>query len=188
MDYYRHDSADVHEGAQIGAGTRIWQFCYIMEDVQIGKNCNIGAYVFVESGVRIGDGVKVKNNVALYKGVELENDVFVGPNAVFTNVPNPRSFIERKTEFKPTIVKRGASIGANATIVCGLTIGEYALIGAGCVVTKDVPAHALVVGNPGRVAGYVCKCGRKLKGEKDAYFCDVCGGSFILTGSGNNGI
>ncbi|MCM1185643.1 MAG: N-acetyltransferase [Lachnoclostridium sp.] len=180
MDYYRHDSADVHSDACIGAGTHIWQFCCIMQGVQIGQGCNIGAYVFVETGVKIGNGVKVKNNVSLYKGVELEDDVFVGPNVVFTNVINPRSFISRKSEFRPTIVKKGASIGANATVVCGHTIGEYALIGAGTVVTKDVPSHALVMGNPGRVTGYVCECGEKLQKREDRYVCDICQKHFIL--------
>lgn len=180
MNYYQHSSADVHEAAEIGEATHIWQFCCIMEGVHIGKNCNIGAYVFVETGVKIGDGVKIKNNVSLYKGVELENDVFIGPNVVFTNVINPRSFINRKAEFRSTIVKKGASIGANSTIICGHTVGEYALIGAGTVVTKDIPAHALVVGNPGRVVGYVCECGEKLQKEESAYVCNVCHKHFML--------
>ncbi|MBO4980796.1 MAG: N-acetyltransferase [Lachnospiraceae bacterium] len=178
MDYFLHESAYVHKDARIGAGSRIWQFCCIMEGAQIGEHCNIGAYVFVEKGVKIGNGVKVKNNVSLYSGVELEEDVFVGPNVVFTNVINPRSFIERKSEFRPTIVKKGASIGANATIVCGHTIGEYALIGAGAVITKDVPPHALVMGNPARIAGYVCKCGEKLTRQQDQYVCAVCRESY----------
>lgn len=180
MNYYQHESAIVDAEAKVGEGTRIWQFCNIMGNTAIGKNCNIGAYVFVESDVRIGNGVKVKNNVSLYKGVELEDDVFIGPNAVFTNVINPRSFIERKSEFRPTIVKKGASIGANATIVCGHTVGEYALIGAGTVVTKDVPPHALVVGNPGRIRGYVCECGENLQKEEEKYICPRCGKQFFL--------
>ena len=179
-NYFQHESAIVDAGASVGEGTRIWQFCNIMDNTKIGKNCNIGAYVFVESDVKIGNGVKVKNNVSLYKGVELEDDVFIGPNVVFTNVINPRSFIERKAEFKPTIVKKGASIGANATIVCGHTVGEYALIGAGTVVTKDVPPYALVVGNPGRIRGYVCECGEKLQKTEEKYVCAKCGKEFSL--------
>ena len=174
MNYFLHESAYVHKDACIGAGSRIWQFCCIMEGTQIGKNCNIGAYVFVEKGVKIGNGVKVKNNVSIYSGVEIEDDVFVGPNVVFTNVINPRSFIEKKNEFRPTIVRKGASIGANATIICGHTIGEYALIGAGSVVTKDVPPHALVMGNPARITGYVCKCGEKLTRQQGQFVCSVC--------------
>lgn len=174
MKYFGHESAYIHAKAQIGENTKIWQYCNVMEDVEIGTDCNIGAYVFVEKGVRIGSGVKVKNNVSLYTGVVLEDDVFVGPNVVFTNVINPRSFISRKDEFRPTIVKKGASIGANATIVCGHTIGEYALIGAGTVITKDVPAHALIVGNPGRQVGFVCTCGEKLRGDDNGYYCEQC--------------
>lgn len=175
MSSYQHETAIIHENAQLGENTRVWQFCNIMDDVVIGDHCNIGAYVFVEKGVRIGNGVKVKNNVSLYSGIEIEDDVFVGPNVVFTNVINPRSFIERKAEFRPTIVKKGATLGANATIVCGHTIGEYALVGAGTVVTKDVPPHALVVGNPGRIVGYVCKCGEKLLMHDHEYVCSACG-------------
>lgn len=175
MGYYKHESALIDEEAVIGDGTRVWQCCCIMRESEIGDNCNIGAYVFVENGVKIGKRVKVKNNVSLYTGVILEDDVFVGPNAVFTNVLNPRSFIEKKSEFKRTIVKKGATIGANSTIVCGNTIGEYAMVGAGTVVTKDVPAHSLVVGNPARVAGYVCKCGEKLAQLGTSYVCEACG-------------
>lgn len=179
MSYFQHDSAIIDAAARIGENTRVWQFCNIMEDVEIGENCNIGAYVFIEKGVRIGNGVKVKNNVSLYTGVELEDDVFIGPNAVFTNVINPRSFISRKEEFKPTIVRRGASVGANATIVCGHVIGEYALVGAGSVVTRDVPSHALVMGNPARIAGYVCECGGKLNKQGDEYSCEICKKKFL---------
>lgn len=174
MNSYQHETAIVHVNAKIGNNTRVWQFCYIMDDVVIGDNCNIGAYVFVEKSVRIGNDVKIKNNVSLYTGVEIDDDVFVGPNVVFTNVINPRSFIERKKEFRPTIVKKGATLGANATIVCGHTIGEYALVGAGTVVTKDVPPHALVVGNPGKIAGYVCECGEKLEKVNKRYLCKSC--------------
>lgn len=180
MSDYRHETAIVDENAKIGDETRIWQYCVIMKNAEIGSHCNIGAYVFVESDVKVGNGVKVKNNVSLYKGVELEDDVFVGPNVVFTNVINPRSFIERKAEFKATVVKRGASIGANATIVCGNSIGEYALVGAGAVVTKDVPPHALVMGNPARIRGYVCECGEKLHKAEESYVCARCGKQFVL--------
>ena len=150
-----HDTAFVDENAQIGGGTSIWQNCIVQADVSIGSNCNLGANVFVEKGVVLGENVKVKNNVALYTGVTCEDDVFLGPNCVFTNVINPRSFISRKHEFRNTVVKKGATIGANATIVCGHTIGKYALIGAGAVVTKDVPEYTLVAGVPARVIGKV---------------------------------
>ena len=143
-----HPSAIIDEGAQIGAGTRIWHFCHVMPTAIIGSSCILGQNVYVDNHAIIGNGVKIQNNVSVYHGVVLEDDVFVGPSAVFTNVINPRSFIERKTEFKNIVVKKGATIGANATIVCGLTIGEYALVGAGAVVTKDVQPYALVIGNP----------------------------------------
>lgn len=181
MSSYQHETAIVHEKAQIGADTRIWQFCNIMEDVRIGESCNIGAYVFVEKGVKIGAGVKVKNNVSLYTGTEIEDDVFVGPNVVFTNVINPRSFISRKDEFRTTVVKKGASIGANATIVCGHIIGEYAFVGAGSVVTKDVQPYTLVMGNPAREIGYVCECGVKLKKKFRKYICKQCGKQYNFT-------
>lgn len=151
----------VDEGAQIGQGTTIWHFSHIMK-ATIGENCNIGQNVFVSSDVVLGNNVKVQNNVSIYTGVICEDDVFLGPSCVFTNVINPRSFINRKHEFRQTLVKRGASIGANATIICGATIGEYAMIGAGAVVTKDVPPYALVVGNPGRVVGKVDKEGNRI--------------------------
>lgn len=175
MERFFHETALIDQKAQIGEETKIWQYCVVMGDVNIGKNCNIGAYVFIENGVRVGSGVKIKNNVSLYTGVEIEDDAFIGPNVVFTNVINPRSFVERKNEFKRTIVKRGASIGANATIVCGNTIGEYALVGAGTVVTKDIPPHAVVVGNPGKIVGYVCKCGGRLNKINGEYVCETCG-------------
>lgn len=174
-DYFVHDTSLVDCSAEIGRGTKIWQFCNIMGDTSIGGNCNIGQGVFVESGVEIGNRVKIKNNVALYSGVVCEDDVFLGPNCVFTNVINPRSFIERKHEFRKTIVRKGATIGANATIICGHTIGAYSMVGAGSVVTRDVPDYALVVGNPARVKGYVCQCGEKLKSIDDMYLCNKCG-------------
>jgi UDP-2-acetamido-3-amino-2,3-dideoxy-glucuronate N-acetyltransferase len=158
-DYRAHPTAIIDEGATIGAGTTIWHFSHIMSGAVIGKNCNIGQNVVISPQAILGDNVKVQNNVSVYTGVVCEDDVFLGPSCVFTNVINPRSFISRKEEFQPTVVKKGASIGANATIVCGITIGEYALIGAGSVVTKDVPAYALIVGNPGRQTGWVDKEG-----------------------------
>lgn len=179
-DYRADTTSLIDDGARIGKGTRIWQFCNIMDDVVIGEHCNIGQNVFVESGVRIGNHVKIKNNVALYQGVVCEDDVFLGPNCVFTNVINPRSFIEKKHEFKKTIVKKGATVGANATILCGNTIGCYAMIGAGAVVTHNVDAYQLVVGNPARIAGYVCKCGEKLTQTDEKYICNVCGRQYSL--------
>ena len=167
-----HETAYIEDGAVIGEGTSVWQNCIIQNGARIGDNCNIGANVYIESGVIVGNGVKIKNNVALYKGAIIEDDVFLGPNCVFTNVINPRSFIDRKHEFKETIVKKGATIGANATIICGNIVGEYAFVGAGAVVTKDIENYALVMGNPARKHGYVCKCGCKLD---DSYFCDKCG-------------
>ena len=166
-----HESARIGKNASIGNGTSIWQNCIIQDDVVIGGNCNIGANVFIEKGVRIGRGVKIKNNIAIYSGVIVEDDVFLGPNCVFTNVINPRAFISRKKEFKNTMIKKGATIGANATIVCGNTIGKYSMVGAGCVVTHDVLDYELVVGNPARPIGYVCECGARLDKE---YICTEC--------------
>jgi UDP-2-acetamido-3-amino-2,3-dideoxy-glucuronate N-acetyltransferase len=157
-----HASAFVDDGATIGAGTRIWHFCHVMPGAVIGARCVLGQNVVVMNGTTIGDNVKIQNNVSIYEGVELEDDVFCGPSMVFTNVINPRSHVPRRDEFKRTLVRRGASIGANATIVCGVTLGAYCFVGAGAVVTKDVPAHALVTGVPARIAGWVCECGVKL--------------------------
>lgn len=156
-----HPTAVVDPGAQIGAGTRIWHFSHVMPGTIIGENCIIGQNSYIDNNVVVGNGCKIQNNVSLYNGVTLEDEVFIGPSVVFTNVINPRAFIERKSEFRPTRICRGASIGANATIVCGVTIGEYALIGAGAVVTKDVPPYALVVGNPARIIGQVDKEGNR---------------------------
>ena len=181
-----HESASVDSGAQIGEGTSIWQNCIIQDNVFIGENCNIGANVFIEKGVKIGNRVKIKNNIAIYSGVVIEDDVFLGPNCVFTNVINPRAFITRKHEFKKTVVKRGATIGANATIICGHAIGEYAMIGAGTVVAHDVSAYNLVIGNPDRLLGFVCQCGCRLN---EHLVCTECGkeyqihnGCFVLKG------
>lgn len=179
--YQADPTSLVSDDAQIGEGTRIWQFCNIMGSSVIGENCNIGQNVFIENGVRIGNNVKVKNNVALYQGVVCEDDVFLGPNCVFTNVINPRSFIERKHEFRETIIRKGASIGANATIVCGNTIGRYAMVGAGTVVTHDVGEHHLVVGNPGRTVGYVCMCGVRLQEDEGLWRCSECGRQYRMT-------
>jgi UDP-2-acetamido-3-amino-2,3-dideoxy-glucuronate N-acetyltransferase len=162
-DYFVHESSFVDEGAEVGAGTRIWHFCHVMKDSSIGERCNIGQNVFVASQVRIGNNVKIQNNVSLYTGVILEDDVFLGPSMVFTNVMNPRSHVERKNEYLPTLVKRGASIGANATVVCGVTLGRYSFVGAGSVVTKDLPDYALAFGNPSSVRGWMCRCGERLK-------------------------
>jgi UDP-2-acetamido-3-amino-2,3-dideoxy-glucuronate N-acetyltransferase len=154
-----HPTAIIDDGATIGAGTKIWHFSHIMTDAVIGKNCTIGQNTMVAPRAILGDRVKVQNNVSVYTGVICEDDVFLGPGCVFTNISRPRSFIERKDEFRPTLVKKGATIGANATILCGITIGEYAMIGAGSVVTKNVPPHALIVGNPGEQRGWVDKDG-----------------------------
>ena len=170
--YFCQATALVDEGAVVGEGTRIWQWCHIMKGANVGRNCNIGENAFIETGVELGNNVKVKNNVALYTGFKCEDNVFIGPNAVFTNVANPRSFIERKSEFKQTIIREGATIGANATIVCGHDIGKYAFIGAGSVVTKEVPDYTMVVGNPARKYAYVCKCGCKLNLN---LVCTSCG-------------
>lgn len=175
MDYFVHESSYVDEGAKIGEGTRVWHFSHIMENCRIGKKCNIGQNVVISPGVVIGDGVKIQNNVSVYTGVICEEDVFLGPSCVFTNVINPRSFIERKEEYRETRIKKGASVGANATIICGNTIGRYALIGAGAVVTKDVGDHELIVGNPGKVIGYVCRCGETLEKSGEEYHCPACG-------------
>jgi len=175
-NYFVHESSCVDEGAQIGDGTSIWHFCHISGGVVIGRKCKFGQNVFVAGGSRIGNNVKVQNNVSIYAGVTLEDDVFCGPSMVFTNVATPRSAILRNTldDYLPTLIKRGASIGANATIVCGHTIGEYAFIGAGSVVTKDVPAYALIYGNPARRHGWACECGLRLTFNAGTAACS-CG-------------
>ena len=172
MSYTAHPTAVIDEGCTIGAGTRIWHFSHIMPGCEIGEGCNIGQNVVVSPGVKLGRNVKVQNNVSIYTGVECGDDVFLGPSMVFTNVINPRSAVNRREQYARTRVGRGASIGANATIVCGHDIGEFAFIGAGAVVTKEVPAYALVVGNPARQKGWVCQCGVRL-GESLA--CPACG-------------
>jgi len=160
--YFSHPSAIIDEGCEIGAGTKIWHFSHIMPDCRIGENCNIGQNVVISPKVVLGRNVKVQNNVSIYTGVECEDDVFLGPSMVFTNVINPRSAINRRNEYAKTLVKKGASIGANATIVCGHSIGRFAFIGAGAVVTKVVPDYALVMGNPARQTGWMSEYGHKL--------------------------
>lgn len=177
-DFFVHESSIIDDDVVIGHGTRIWHFCHILRGCRLGSNCVIGQNVMIGPDVIIGSGCKIQNNVSIYKGIELEDDVFCGPSMVFTNVVNPRSFIERKNEFKKTLVKKGASIGANATIVCGNTIGSYALIGAGAVVTKDVPDYALFTGVPARRTGWVCKCGNILKNDNDSVLRCMCGNTY----------
>ena len=160
--YYNHESAIIDNGCQIGEGTKIWHFSHIMSGCKIGKNCNIGQNVVVSPDVILGENVKIQNNVSVYTGVVCEDDVFLGPSMVFTNVINPRSHVNRRNEYKKTLLKRGSSVGANATIICGNEIGEYALIGAGAVITKNVLPYALVVGNPARQIGWVSKNGHRL--------------------------
>jgi len=177
--FFAHETSLIEEPCNIGEGTKIWHFSHVMPQVTIGKNCIIGQNVFIGKGVKIGDNVKIENNVSVFEGVSLEDDVFCGPSCVFTNVINPRSHISRKQEFKPTLVGKGASIGANATIICGNTIGRYAFIGAGSVVTKDIPDYALAYGNPAQVQGWVCQCGVKLSFDTtDKASCQQCGNEY----------
>lgn len=180
--YFVHESSYIDDNVEIGDGTKIWHFCHILSNTKIGKNCRIGQNVMIGPNVRVGNNVKIQNNVSVYEGVEIEDDVFCGPSMVFTNVINPRAFIERKHEFRKTLVKRGATIGANATIVCGVTIGEYAFIGAGAVVTKDVLPYALVVGVPARQVGWVCQCGVRLDFNNNEATCKACGKRYKLEG------
>ena len=180
--FFAHESAIIDDGCTIGCGTKIWHFSHIMSGCTIGRDCNIGQNVVVSPQVVLGNNVKVQNNVSVYTGVTCEDDVFLGPSVVFTNVINPRSAIARKDQYRPTVVKRGASIGANATIVCGHTIGQYALIGAGAVVTKDVKPYALVVGNPARQTGWVSEYGHKLKFDSNNIaVCPESGKRYKLT-------
>jgi UDP-2-acetamido-3-amino-2,3-dideoxy-glucuronate N-acetyltransferase len=180
--YFVHESSYVDEPCQIGEGTKIWHFSHVMSNSVIGPRCNIGQNVVISPGVRLGEGCKIQNNVSLYTGVILEDFVFCGPSMVFTNVVNPRSEVVRKDEYKTTLVKRGASIGANATVVCGVTIGQYAFVGAGAVVTRDVPDFALVMGNPARRSGWICRCGVKLRTNGARMHCEVCGTQYRLHG------
>lgn len=177
-NYFVHESSYVDDNVKIGDGTKIWHFSHIMSNCEIGEKCNLGQNVVISPGVKIGNGVKIQNNVSVYTGVICEDDVFLGPSCVFTNVVNPRSFIERKAEYRETIIGKGASVGANVTIVCGHNIGKYALVGAGAVVTKDIPDYALVVGNPASILGYVCKCGEKLRFKEGHATCGACGENY----------
>ena len=179
-----HPSAIIDDGAQIGAGTRIWHFSHLMPSCKVGERCIIGQNVFIDNNVVIGNAVKIQNNVSVYNGVILEDDVFLGPSVVFTNVINPRSFIERKNEIKKTIVRKGATIGANATLVCGIEIGEYAMIGAGAIITKNVPAYALMIGNPALQSGWVSKAGLTLQFDNGFAICPETGKKYQLTEKG----
>ena len=170
-----HPRAFIDEGAQVGIKTRVWAGAHIMSGAQVGQDCNIGENCFVEGNVIVGNCVTLKNNVALYDGAVIEDEVFLGPSCVFTNVINPRSFISRKKEFRKTTVKRGATIGANATIICGHIVGRYAMVGAGAVVSRDVPDYALVYGCPAVIRGWVCRCGTKLKFQGETAICAECG-------------
>jgi UDP-2-acetamido-3-amino-2,3-dideoxy-glucuronate N-acetyltransferase len=175
--YFAHETAIIDPGAKIGLGTRIWHWTHITSAAEVGTNCSLGQNVFVGKA-RIGNNVKIQNNVSVYDAVVLEDDVFCGPSMVFTNVINPRSHIVRKHEYQETLVKRGATIGANAVILCGNVIGSYAMIGAGTVITKDVPDYALVVGNPGRRIGWICQCGIRLEVSNDHAHCRACNSNY----------
>lgn len=185
-DYFKHESAYVDDGAVVGAGTKIWHFSHVMKGAQIGRNCVLGQNVNVDGGVVIGDGVKIQNNVSLYTGVTIEDGVFLGPSCVLTNVTNPRSQVNRHHLYEKTLVRRGATIGANATIVCGITLGRYCFIAAGAVVTKDVPDYMLIMGNPGREAGWMSRHGHRLQNpdEKGVYTCPESGLRYRLESPG----
>ena len=184
MNYFLHESSYADDGCVIGEKTKIWHFSHIMPGAIIGSNCSIGQNVNIASRAILGDNCKIQNNVSIYDDVILEDDVFCGPSMVFTNVINPRSFVERKHEYKTTLVKKGASIGANATVVCGTTIGSFSLVGAGSVITKDVPDFALVYGVPAKLHGWVCECGVRLNFHNDNDVerseCKECGKSYQL--------
>jgi UDP-2-acetamido-3-amino-2,3-dideoxy-glucuronate N-acetyltransferase len=177
-DYFVHESSYVDDGAVVGAGTRIWHFSHVMPGAVIGERCNLGQNVVVMPRTRLGNNVKVQNNVSIYEGVELEDDVFCGPSCVFTNVINPRSHVSRKHEYLPTLVRRGATIGANATIICGSTLGAYSFVGAGAVVRGEVPDYAVMVGMPARRIGWMCQCGVRLTVADGAAACAACGAKY----------
>ena len=174
-----HPSAVIDDDVELGDGSRVWHFVHVSAGARIGVQCSLGQNVFIGRNVRVGRGVRIQNNVSVYEGVELEDDVFVGPSCVFTNVKNPRAFVSRKHAYLPTRVGRGASLGANATIVCGVTLGAYCFVGAGAVVTRDVAPYALVVGAPATLLGYVCRCGERLRGQGLAT-CSDCGESYQI--------
>ena len=182
-EHFVHETSWIDDGVAIGAGTKIWFFCHVQSGSTLGERCILGQNVNVDRDVTIGNGVKIQNNVSVYKGVTLEDDVFLGPSCVFTNVINPRAHVERKTEFKPTRVGRGATVGANSTIVCGNELGDYCMVGAGAVVTADVPAHALMVGVPARQLGWVCRCGTRLDVLQGEATCRDCGDRYALEGT-----
>jgi UDP-2-acetamido-3-amino-2,3-dideoxy-glucuronate N-acetyltransferase len=182
-DHFVHESAYVDDGAVIGSGTKVWHFCHVMPGAVIGERSSLGQNCVVMSGTRIGNNVKIQNNVSVYEGVELEDDVFCGPSMVFTNVLNPRSHVSRKSEYRRTLVRRGASIGANATVVCGVTLGEYAFVGAGAVVTTDVLPYALMVGVPAKRRGWMCQCGERLP-DSGVGRCPACGSTYEPSAAG----
>lgn len=189
-DYFAHETAVIDEPCRIGAGTRIWHFSHVMRDSSIGERCVIGQNVLISSMCSVGNNVKIQNNVSVYTGVTIEDDAFLGPSMVFTNVINPRAYIERKSEYRPTLVGRGASVGANATIICGSALGEYCLVGAGSVVTRDVRAFAVVYGNPARQRGWVCWCGVNLPAPvvaespgRSRVHCRACDRQYEQTGA-----
>ena len=187
QDYFVHESSFIDKPCTIGKGTKIWHFCHIMAHSVIGADCNVGQNVVISPACIIGNNVKIQNNVSVYTGVILEDDVFCGPSAVFTNVVNPRSHVSRRDEYKQTLVKRGASIGANVTVVCGITLGRYCFIGAGAVVTRDVPDYSMVYGNPARLQGWMCSCGVKLSlgtshDSTETTDCRSCGRSYRKAG------
>lgn len=180
-DAYVHPTAVIDAGVLLGAGTKVWHFVHVSEGARIGERCVLGQNVFIGRGVRLGDGVKVQNNVSLYEGVQVEDGVFLGPSCVFTNVRTPRAFIERKGQFAPTRIGKGATIGANATIVCGHALGEYSFVGAGSVVLRGARPHELLVGNPARRLGWACRCGERLVGSGRVQ-CFACGCGYTIDG------
>lgn len=182
-NFFVHETSIIDVGAKIGKDTKIWHFSHIMSKAVIGEKCNIGQNVYIDNNVKIGAGVKIQNNVSVYANVEVEDDCFLGPSMVFTNVVNPRAFVERKNEFKNTLVKRGCSIGANATIICGITLGEYSFVGAGTLVNKDIPPYAMVVGVPMRTIGWISKNGQKLSFNEDGIgICSITKEKYKLIG------
>jgi len=181
--FFIHESAYIDDDVSIGAGTKVWHFSHVMSGARIGENCSLGQNVLVGPNVRVGSNVKIQNNVSVYEGVVLEDEVFCGPSCVFTNVDRPRSaYPTDHSQYLPTVVKEGATIGANATIVCGHTLGEYCFIGAGAVVTKDVPPYAVVYGNPAEIRGWVCQCGEPFVFQRDKATCAICGRVYSKSG------